>query len=214
MESCQWSIKGKLCIGNEVICITEVLKSNLCDLNDAYSLVRGDILIAALNNPTPVAFKSCPPFIKCITKIDGTTIDDSDLDLVMLMSNLIEYSSNYSQTVGSLWFYSKDEVTNFSTGSANNNNNFKSFRYKAKLLGNTAADGANGVLTDATIAVPLKYLSNFWRSLNCKIEFKLKWTNYFVLSAASAANTNSNNIIFTIKDTKLFVPVTTFSIKN
>ena len=182
MESCQWSIKCKLCIGNEIIRITDVLKSNLCDLNDAYSLVRGDTLIAALNNPTPVASKSCPPFIKCITKIDGTTIHDSDLDLVMLMSNLIEYSSNYSQTVGSLWFYSKDEVTNFNAGSANNNN-FKSFKYKAKLLGNTAADGANRVLTNATIAVPLKHLSNFWRSLNCKIEFKLNWTNYcFVCS--------------------------------
>ena len=213
MESCQWSIKCKLCIGNEIICIIEVLKSNLCDLNDAYSLVRGDIVTAVLNNPTLVAFKNCPLFIKCITKIDGTTIDDSDLDLVMLISNLIEYSSNYSQTVGTLWFYSKDEITNFNAGSANNNN-FKSFEYKVKLLGNTAADGANGVLTNATIAVPLKYLSNFWRSLNCKIEFKLKWTNYFVLSAAGAANTNSNNIIFTIKDTKLFVPVITFSIKN
>ena len=52
------------------------------------------------------------------------------------MYNLIEYSSNYSETTGSLWFYSKDEPTNFSVDIANNDN-FKSFKYKAKVLGNT-----------------------------------------------------------------------------
>ena len=58
-----------------------------------------------------VAFKNCAPFTKCITKIDGTTIDDAeDLDFVMSMYNLIEYSSNYSETTGSLWFCSKDEA--------------------------------------------------------------------------------------------------------
>ena len=87
-------------------------------------------------------------------------------------------------------------------------NDFKSFKYKAKLLENTEADWANEILKNATIAVPLKYLSNFWWSLempliNCKVEFKL--TKYCVLSAAGAdnANADSNNIIFTIKDTKL-----------
>ena len=78
---------------------------------------------------TQVAFKNCAPFIKCITTIDETTIDDAeDLDLVMPMYNLIEYSSNYSETTGSLWFYSKDEATNFNADIANNN--FKSFEYK------------------------------------------------------------------------------------
>ena len=58
-------------VGNEIICFTEVLKSNLCAFNDAYILVKA-------------AFKNCAPFIKCITKIDGTTIDDAeDLDLFM-----------------------------------------------------------------------------------------------------------------------------------
>ena len=86
------------------------------------------------------------------------------------MNNLIEYSSNYPETTGSLWLHSKDEA---------NNDNFKSFKYKAKLLGNTAADGANGILRNAAIAIPLKYLSCFWRSLempliNCKVELRLK----------------------------------------
>ena len=87
---------------NEIIYITEVLKSNLCDFNDACTLVRGDIVTTAHNNPTPVASKNCAPFFKCVTKIDGTAIDDAeDLDLVMLMYNRIEYSSNYSELTGS-----------------------------------------------------------------------------------------------------------------
>ena len=86
---------------------------------------------------------------KCITKIDETTIDDAeDLDLVMPIYNLIEYSSNYSETTGSLWFYSKDEATNFDADIVNTDD-FKSFKYKAKLLGHTAAqadNAANGIL--------------------------------------------------------------------
>ena len=72
-------------------------------------------------------------------KVNETTIGDAkDLDLVMPMYNLIEYSSNYSETTGSLWFYSKDEATNFNADIVNDDK-FKSFKYKAKLLGNTAA---------------------------------------------------------------------------
>ena len=89
--------------GNEINYDTEVLKSNLCDYKDAYILVTGDIVTTANNNPTPVAFKNCATFTKCIIKIDGTTTDNAeDLDLVMLMYNLIEYSSNYSETTGIL----------------------------------------------------------------------------------------------------------------
>ena len=89
--------------GNEINYDTEVLKSNLCDYKDAYILVTGDIVTTANNNPTPVAFKNCATFTKCIIKIDGTKTDNAeDLDLVMLMYNLIEYSSNYSETTGIL----------------------------------------------------------------------------------------------------------------
>ena len=69
------------------------------------------------------------------------------------MHNLIEYSSNYSETTGSLWFYSKDKATD------------KSFKYNANLLRNTEADNANGILKYATIATPLKHLRKFWKSL-------------------------------------------------
>ena len=83
---------------------------------------------------TQAAFKNCAPLTKCITKIDETTIGDAeDLDFVIPMYNLIEFSSNYSETTGSLLFYSKDEATNFNADIANDDN-FKCFKYKAKLL--------------------------------------------------------------------------------
>ena len=89
----------------------------------------------------------------------------------MSMSNLIEYSSNYSETTEFLRFNSKDEATDFNNNIANTNG----FKHTAKLLGNIVTDGVNGILKNATIAVPLKYLSNFRRSLempliNCKVE--------------------------------------------
>ena len=81
----------------------------------------------------------------------------------MLMYKLIEQSSNYSETRGTLWFHSKDEATNFNADIANTDN-FKSFKYEVKLLGNTTAQNdsaSNGILKSATIALALKYLSNF-----------------------------------------------------
>ena len=93
----KWNIvndisKANYNVGNEIIYNTEVLKSNLCDYNDAYILVKGDVTVTAVP-AIQVSFKNCAPFTKCITKIDGTTIDDAkDLDLVMPMYNLIEYS--------------------------------------------------------------------------------------------------------------------------
>ena len=141
----------------------------------------------------------------------------------MPMYNLIEYSSNYSESTKSLQFYSKDD-TNFNADNANNGN-FKSFKYKAKLLGNKAVqpapDAANGILKTATIAVPLKQLSNFWRSLkmqliNCNMELKIRWTKHCVLPVAGTNNANGNDddIIFTIKDTKLYVPVVNLSARD
>ena len=116
---------------NEITYNTEVLKSNR-DYNDAYILLRGNVTIIG-HQVTQVAFKNCAPFTKCVTKITGTTIDDAeDLDLVMPMYNLIEYNSNYSETTGSLWFYSKDEATHFNIDFVNDNH-FKSFMYMAKL---------------------------------------------------------------------------------
>ena len=101
------------------------------------------------------------------------------------------------------------------------------YKHKAKLLGNKAAqpaNAANRILTNATIAVPLKCLSSFWRSLavsliNWKVELKLKWKKYCDFTSTSNDNEtanadNANRIIFTTKDTKLHVPVVTLSVKD
>ena len=200
---------------------TEVLKSNLCDYNDAYILVEGDIPIIGRNLGTEVAFKNCALFIKFITKIDGTTIDDTeDLDLVMSEYNLLEYSSNYSDKTSSLWLYSKDEATNFNNDIVDTND-FKSFKYKTKLFGNTKCNGKSGILKNSAVPVSLKYLINFGRSsemplINCEVELTLKWTNRYVLSAIANDNDdgNSNNITFTTKDTRLYAPVVTLSAKD
>ena len=90
-----------------------------------------------------------------------------------------------------------------------NDNNAPSFKYKANLIGNTEANGTkNGV----KIAVPLKYLSNFWRSLempliNCKVELSLKWYERCLLTVANTAT-------FKITDAKLYVPIVTLSAED
>ena len=124
------------------------------------------------------------------------------------MYNLIEYSSNYFDATGSLWFYSKDEATKFDTDITSTNAS-KSFEYKVKLLENTVTDSANGIFRTTTVTTPLKYLSKFWRSLempliNCRVDLKLRWVSHCVLASAGVENNNadSNNITFTIKDTK------------
>ena len=130
------------------------------------------------------------------------------VNISMHMYNLIEYSDNYSDTSGSLWNFKRDEITN--NADVTNDNNAPSFKYKANLIGNTENNGRkNGV----KIAVPLKYLSNFWRSLempliNCKIELSLKWYENCILSSAGTAAT------FAITDTKLYVPIVTLKTED
>ena len=94
----------------------------------------------------------------------------------MPMYNLIEYSDNYSDTSGSLWNLKRDEIIN--NANVTNDDNVLSFKYKANLIGDTDVDGANRKKENVKMPVPLKYLSNFWRSLemlliNCKIELSL-----------------------------------------
>ena len=142
--------------------------------------------------------KNCAPSTKCIRKIDRTTKDDTeDFNLVMPMYNLIEYILNYFETTRSLRFYSKNEATNFNNNIANTDD-FKSFSYKAKLSGKTEAQPnsnySTGTLKSTTIAVSLKYFTDFWRALempliSCKVEFKVKKAKYCV-------NLNGQNYMF------------------
>ena len=85
-------------------------------------------------------------------------------------------------------------------------------------MGNTEADGANGILRNTALAVPLKYLNNLWRTLemlliNCKVELKLRGTDHWVLSANGNGVASPKNIIFTIKDRELYVPAVILSAK-
>ena len=91
---------------------TPMLRPNLCDYSDAYILVKGKIVVTApgVNNDVnnirdkrnrPVILKNNPPFVSCITRINGELIEDADdLDIVMPMNNLLEYSKNYRKTIG------------------------------------------------------------------------------------------------------------------
>ena len=82
---------------------TKVIKSNLWNYPDAYFLVTGDITVVGINADTNLAFRKCAPFTKCVTHINDEHIDTAEnLDIIMPMYNLIEYSENYSDTSGRL----------------------------------------------------------------------------------------------------------------
>ena len=162
---------------------------------------------------TLLVFKNCAPFGKFGTEINETFVDETDfINITMPMYNLIEYSDNYSDTSGSLWQFKRDEITNNADVS---NDNTPSFKYKASFTGNIEA---NGTKNGAKIAVPLKYLSNFWRALempliNCKLDFSLSWIENCVLTSAAfdtnAYNTGADSAIFKITDAKLCIPIVT-----
>ena len=106
--------------GNDIRFKTTMLRSNLCDYADSYILVKGTITITGAGDNAGerqaderdkgVTFKNCAPFTKCISRINNTDIDTAqDIDIVMPMYNLIEYSDHYSKTSGRLWQYCKDE---------------------------------------------------------------------------------------------------------
>ena len=198
-----------------------MLKSKLCDYSDAYILVKGTISVnntaaqgaAANNTNKKVIFKNCAPFTNCISEINNTQIDNAkDIDIVMPMYNLIEYSHNYAKTTGSLWQYCKDipaRNNNNETIVFDVNNATDSFNFKVKLTGRTDDDGEK----DVEIMVSLKYLSNFWRTLempliNCEVNLILTWSSTCVVIATSVPNQAAT---FEITDTKLYVPVVTLS---
>ena len=125
-----------------------------------------------------------------------------NINIAMPMYHLIEYSDNYSDTSGILWHFKRDEIEGNVDLAVDDNhipNNSSSFKYKSNLIGNTENIG---IKNDVKIVVPLKYLSNFWRSLemsliNCKIELSLTCDPSCILSNLVGSST------FTITDSKL-----------
>ena len=174
-----------------------MLTSDLSDFNDAYIVVKGTITVAkklftaddleapnnseananATNTAIDIAFgekklvfKNNAPFINCISKINGVQIDNAeDLDVVMPMYNLLEYSKNYRKTTGSLWNYYRDEPNSDTDDNEIKYSiiNSKSFDYKANFIGSVTHN--NITKNDVKILVPLKYLRNFWRSFKYAI---------------------------------------------
>ena len=189
-------------------------RSNLCDYADAYIRVKRTITLTGARNDDStkraderdkgVTFKNCAPVTKCISRINNTDIDNTrDIDIVMPMYNLIEYSDNYSKTSGSLWQYYKDDRND-------NIENSESFKYKIKIIGKTAN---NRNTKDVEIIVLLKYLSNFWRTLempliNCEV-------NLILTCSKDCVITNSEGEAkFAITETKLYVLVVTLSTQD
>ena len=189
---------------------TRVLKPNLCDYAEAYILIDGTIRAAAANAHTRLALKNCAPFTKCNLETSDEHIDTAEnLDITMSMYNLIEYSDNYQDSSANLYQYKRDEPREANAINDLTADTSSSFKYKVELLGNPVHDG-NIAKRSVKVVVPLKYLSNFFRSLempliNCKIKLNLTWKKECVLS------TDAGNAVFIINDTKMYVPVVTLS---
>ena len=205
---------------------TPMLRSDLCDYADAYILVNGTITVAG-NQPgdrqnRPLILKNNALFVSCITRINNELIEDADdLDIVMPIYNLLEYSKNYRKTIGSLYNYYRDELNDDADNNNFANNNVVSsntFNYKNKIIGNTynvestivpAAGGArvanpnydanNSGNKNVKLAIPLKYLGKFWRaldipSISCEVSLELKWNkNRVITSQQIAVNLDGGN---------------------
>ena len=200
---------------------TIMLKSSLCDYGGAYILVKGTVTVPniaaadvdANNANKKVIFKNCAPFINCISEINNTqVINVKDIDIEMPKYNLREYNDNELKISGSFWQYCKDIPALNNNGSIvefQAANPTDSFSFIAKITGQTGDNGTNKV----EIMVPLKYLSNFWKTLempliNCEINFILSWSANCVIIYTDVANQGTT---FAITETKLYVPLVTLS---
>ena len=189
--------------------------------------MKGDIKVAVVAANTNVAFKNCAPFTRCVAHINDEHVETPEnLDIIMNLYNLIEYSDNYSASSASLYQFKRDESP---MNDARYPNNVAleisaSFKYKASLLGKaTDADGNDRSLKNTKTVAPPKYLSIFFRSLempliNWKIHLEPNWNNNCVIYGANtyAGGDNSNNkeTIFKITSTKLYVPIVTLSTRD
>ena len=154
-----------------------MLKSSLCNYSDAYILVKGTVTVNstaaagadANNTNKKVIFKNCAPFISAISEINNTQIDKcKDIDVIMSLYNLLEYSPAYEKTSDLLWQYCKDisavdnnnAIVNFTE-----NNLTNSFNFKVRMTSQTGDDGTKKI----EIILLLSYLRVFWRSLELSL---------------------------------------------
>ena len=140
--------------------ITKSIESYFCDYSDAYVLVTGKVKInadAAANK----TFKNCAPFINCRVEINDTQVEyANNLNVIMPMYSLLEYPDNSSESTSTLWNFVRDETDGCNAITVNDS---KLYNYKY------VATEDDGIKNDLKIAVPLKYLSNFFRSLEMSL---------------------------------------------
>ena len=228
---------------------TPMLRSNLCDYSDAYILVKCTITVTApeVNNNANnirdkrnrrLILKNNVPFVLCITRINGELIEDADdLDIVMSMYNLLEYSKNYRKSIGLLHNYYRDELSDDADDNSFDNIkvvNSNTFKYKNKITGNTynVDAGAQGYdvnkngMQEVELAIPLKYLGNFWRALNiplisCEVSLELKWDKNCIITSLEQRQVDAGPPVvrdnapagatLSITNCKLYIPVVTLS---
>ena len=199
---------------NDIKFKTTMLRSNLFDYADVYILVKETITITGAGDNDAAKrldernkgeiFTNCARFTKCISRINNTDIANAkDIDIVMPMYNLIEYGDNYSKASGSLWQYYKDDPNDNITDS-------ESFTFKVNITGKTPAAGNT---KNVEVIVPLKYLSNFWKTLempliNCEVNLILTLSKDCVITNSTGAGK------FAITETKLYVLVVTLSTED
>ena len=180
-------------------------------------MVTGDITVNSRND-THVTFKNCAPFSTCKTKIDDVFIDEANhIYIAMPMYNLIEYSGNYSDTLGGLSQFKRDKVPDNNAYLGVDNNvifNSQSFKYKTALARKAEDENnVNSFVKNTKIVVPLKYKINFLRSLeialiSCKIHLESNCTEDCILSSAG------DSAKIKITDAKFNAPVITLSTKD
>ena len=217
--------RGIYPINKQIKFKTSILRSSLCDYSDAYVLLKGSISVnntaaagAAANNINKkVIFKNCTPFTDCIIKTNNTEVDNvKDIDIVMKMYNLTEYSDIYSKTSGSLWKFCTDIPALNNNGSIDgfiSTNTTDSFKFKRKITRHINNDGE---INNVEIMVPLKYLSNFWRTLempliDCRVNLILTWSADCIIISTNFPNQVPT---FTITETNLYVSEVTLSTQD
>ena len=191
-----------------------MLRSDLCDFSDAYIVAKGNITVTNSNNAKrkkALTLKNNVPFTNCITKINDIKIDNTeDFRCCNAHYNLLEYSKNYNKTTGSLRNYYRDQPSDpLSTNS-------ECFKYKGSITGSTynidltiIGEGGNPIpnlnydanrvgKNETEVVVPLKHLSDFWRTLdipliNCEVEIILTWSKNCALADMTVRAAGNNN---------------------
>ena len=195
-----------------------MLTSILYDSSDAYTLVKETVKVqntvaattAPNNGNNKIIFENCATFIDCISEINNTLVDNAkDIDVVMPIYNLIKDSDNYSKTSGCLWQYCRDRwavnddgaIVNFNVPNVTD-----SFNFKVNITCQTDNNGTKNV----KIMVPLKYFSNFWRTIEMSL-ISCEFSANCVIVSTPVANQGAT---IAMTDTKLYAPAVTLSNKD